>query len=210
MIWKAKHPEGEAGIKQNCDWLSGPGSLAALASSDSDNWLLLTCINMAPKLELPNAAAIMWLILLFLIRPAEANDAGNTLALVVVTAVSMVGFCACLGWYARRRNRQLWDRLRGLCACSQMLPTNTLLTVRNQSDTTYELLWLRAKTCLNRINAESAAESSKGAEESIQEVRAQELLRCPKSLCFLAKKKNLHILVMLNNADNSVHSLFGR
>eukprot|EP00066_Takifugu_rubripes_P027585 XP_011616851.1 PREDICTED: uncharacterized protein LOC105418643 [Takifugu rubripes] len=63
--------------------------------------------NMAPKLELPNAAAIMWLVLFSLIRPVEANDAGNALALVAVIVVSMVGVCACLGWYARRRNGQL-------------------------------------------------------------------------------------------------------
>lgn len=108
--------------------------------SDSDAWLpdLLTCDNMAPKLELPNAATIMWLIFLSLIRPAEANDAGNALALVVVTVVSMVGFCACLGWYARRRNGQLWGRLPRLCACIPMLPSYTLLTVRNQPGTTYE------------------------------------------------------------------------
>uniref|UniRef100_A0A3B5JYE4 Uncharacterized protein n=1 Tax=Takifugu rubripes TaxID=31033 RepID=A0A3B5JYE4_TAKRU len=55
---------------------------------------------MAPKLELPNAAAIMWLVLFSLIRPVEANDAGNALALVAVIVVSMVGVCACLGWYA--------------------------------------------------------------------------------------------------------------
>lgn len=62
---------------------------------------------MAPKLELPHGTAIAWLVLLSLIRPAEANDAGNALALVVVIAVAMVGFCACLGWYARRRNGRL-------------------------------------------------------------------------------------------------------
>lgn len=66
--------------------------------------------------------------------------------------------------------------------------------------------WLQ-KTCLNGINAESAAESWKGAEESIQEVRAQELLprwKSPKSHCFLAKK--LHILLMLDIVDNIFHS----
>lgn len=49
----------------------------------------------------------MWLVLFSLIRPVEANDAGNALALVVVIVVSMVGVCACLGWYARRRNGRL-------------------------------------------------------------------------------------------------------
>lgn len=138
---KTKHPAGEVGIKQISDWLSGPGSLA---SPDSDAWLpdLLTCDDMAPKLELPNAAAIIWLIFFSLVRPAEANDAGNTLAVVVLAVVCVVGFCACLGWYARRRNGQLWSGLR-----SPMLASNTSLTVRNQPGTTYEPLWL-IKTCL--------------------------------------------------------------
>ncbi|XP_040886162.1 small integral membrane protein 30-like [Toxotes jaculatrix] len=62
---------------------------------------------MAPKLELPTAAAIVWLIFLSLIHPAEAYDAGDALALLVGTVLTVVGFCACLGWYARRRNGQL-------------------------------------------------------------------------------------------------------
>lgn len=62
---------------------------------------------MAPKLELPNAAALVWLIFLALIPPAEAYDAGDVLALLLATILTMVGFCACLGWYARRRNGQL-------------------------------------------------------------------------------------------------------
>ncbi|XP_071770664.2 small integral membrane protein 30 [Centroberyx gerrardi] len=59
---------------------------------------------MAPKLELPTAAAILWVIFLSLIPPAEAYDAGDALALLLGTVLSVVGFCACLGWYARRRN----------------------------------------------------------------------------------------------------------
>lgn len=62
---------------------------------------------MAPKPELPNATAMAWLVLFSLVRPAEANDAGNALAVAAVIAVAVVGFCACLGWYARRRNGQL-------------------------------------------------------------------------------------------------------
>lgn len=62
---------------------------------------------MAPKLELPNAAAIVWLIFLCLIPPAEAYDTGDALALLVATILTVVGFCACLGWYARKRNGQL-------------------------------------------------------------------------------------------------------
>ncbi|XP_070785206.1 small integral membrane protein 30 [Enoplosus armatus] len=62
---------------------------------------------MAPKLELPGAAAIVWLIFLSLIPPAEAYDAGDALALLLGTILTVVGFCAFLGWYARRRNGQL-------------------------------------------------------------------------------------------------------
>ncbi|XP_039646983.1 small integral membrane protein 30-like [Perca fluviatilis] len=61
---------------------------------------------MAPKLELPNAAAIVGLIFLSLIPPAEAYDAGDALALLLGTIVTGVGFCAFLGWYARKRNGQ--------------------------------------------------------------------------------------------------------
>ncbi|KAM7378134.1 hypothetical protein PAMA_013162 [Pampus argenteus] len=62
---------------------------------------------MAPKLELPHAAAFIWLILLSVIPSAEAYDAGDALTLLLGTILTVVGFCACLGWYARRRNGQL-------------------------------------------------------------------------------------------------------
>ncbi|XP_040004170.1 small integral membrane protein 30-like [Xiphias gladius] len=62
---------------------------------------------MAPKLELPNAAASVWLILLSLVPPAEAYDAGDALALLLGAILTVVGFCACLGWYARKRDGQL-------------------------------------------------------------------------------------------------------
>ncbi|XP_050933698.1 small integral membrane protein 30 [Lates calcarifer] len=62
---------------------------------------------MAPELQLPNAVAIVWLIFLSLIPPAEAYDAGDALALLLGTILAVVGFCACLGWYARRRNGHL-------------------------------------------------------------------------------------------------------
>ncbi|XP_044041510.1 small integral membrane protein 30-like [Siniperca chuatsi] len=64
-------------------------------------------LNMAPKLELPNAAAVVWLMFLALIPPVEAYDAGDALALLLGTILTVVGFCAFLGWYARRRNGQL-------------------------------------------------------------------------------------------------------
>lgn len=51
-----------------------------------------------------NGVGIFWLVLLFLIPPAEAYDAGDGLALLLGTVLTVVGFCACLGWYSRRRN----------------------------------------------------------------------------------------------------------
>ncbi|XP_069565278.1 small integral membrane protein 30 [Brachyistius frenatus] len=62
---------------------------------------------MAPKLELPTAAVVVWLVFFSLIPPAEAYDAGDALALLLCSVLSVVGFCAFLGWYARRRNGQL-------------------------------------------------------------------------------------------------------
>ncbi|NXX10287.1 SIM30 protein, partial [Podargus strigoides] len=47
------------------------------------------------------------LISLLLVLPVvEALDAGDTIAFLLVIAVSVVGFCACLGLYARKRNGQ--------------------------------------------------------------------------------------------------------
>ncbi|NWX82627.1 SIM30 protein, partial [Nothoprocta pentlandii] len=48
---------------------------------------------------------LLVLISLLLVLPAvEALDAGDTVAFLVGLAVSIVGFCACLGLYARKRN----------------------------------------------------------------------------------------------------------
>ncbi|NXF38120.1 SIM30 protein, partial [Nyctibius bracteatus] len=44
--------------------------------------------------------------LLLELPAAEALDAGDTLAFLLGLAVSVVGFCACLGLYARKRNGQ--------------------------------------------------------------------------------------------------------
>nr|XP_025973540.1 small integral membrane protein 30 [Dromaius novaehollandiae] len=47
------------------------------------------------------------LISLLLVLPAvEALDAGDTVAFLLGLAVSVIGFCACLGLYARKRNGQ--------------------------------------------------------------------------------------------------------
>uniref|UniRef100_A0A8C4P2R0 Small integral membrane protein 30 n=1 Tax=Dromaius novaehollandiae TaxID=8790 RepID=A0A8C4P2R0_DRONO len=48
------------------------------------------------------------LISLLLVLPAvEALDAGDTVAFLLGLAVSVIGFCACLGLYARKRNGQM-------------------------------------------------------------------------------------------------------
>uniref|UniRef100_A0A673BLW5 Uncharacterized protein n=1 Tax=Sphaeramia orbicularis TaxID=375764 RepID=A0A673BLW5_9TELE len=49
---------------------------------------------------------VVWLVFMTLIPPAEAYDAGDALALLLGTVLSVVGLCACLGWYARRRDAQ--------------------------------------------------------------------------------------------------------
>ncbi|NXC69206.1 SIM30 protein, partial [Anhinga anhinga] len=47
------------------------------------------------------------LVLLLPVLPvAEALDTGDTIAFLLGLAVSVVGFCACLGLYARKRNGQ--------------------------------------------------------------------------------------------------------
>ncbi|KFP25971.1 Putative transmembrane protein LOC401397, partial [Colius striatus] len=47
------------------------------------------------------------LISMLLVLPVvEALDAGDTIAFLLGLAVSIIGFCACLGVYARKRNGQ--------------------------------------------------------------------------------------------------------
>ncbi|XP_066525677.1 small integral membrane protein 30-like [Hoplias malabaricus] len=50
--------------------------------------------------------ALLWLVFVSLFPGAEAFDGGDALALFLGMTVTLVGFCACLGWYARRRNGQ--------------------------------------------------------------------------------------------------------
>ncbi|XP_031471421.1 small integral membrane protein 30 [Phasianus colchicus] len=50
---------------------------------------------------------LLVLTALLLVLPAvEAMDAGDTIAFLLGLAVSVIGFCACLGLYARKRNGQ--------------------------------------------------------------------------------------------------------
>ncbi|NWX53138.1 SIM30 protein, partial [Steatornis caripensis] len=47
------------------------------------------------------------LVSLLLVLPVvKALDAGDTVAFLLGLAVSVIGFCACLGLYARKRNGQ--------------------------------------------------------------------------------------------------------
>ncbi|XP_037317810.2 small integral membrane protein 30-like [Pungitius pungitius] len=62
---------------------------------------------MSPEVELRHSAATVCLTFLSLVRPAEAYDAGDALALLLGTVAAVAGVCAFLGWYARRRNEHL-------------------------------------------------------------------------------------------------------
>ncbi|NXC49899.1 SIM30 protein, partial [Penelope pileata] len=44
--------------------------------------------------------------LLLVLPVAEAMDAGDAIAFLLGLALSVIGFCACLGLYARKRNGQ--------------------------------------------------------------------------------------------------------
>ncbi|NWU83653.1 SIM30 protein, partial [Onychorhynchus coronatus] len=44
--------------------------------------------------------------LLLVLPVVEAMDAGDTIAFLLGLAVTVIGFCACLGLYARKRNGQ--------------------------------------------------------------------------------------------------------
>uniref|UniRef100_A0A671Y996 Si:dkey-112e7.2 n=1 Tax=Sparus aurata TaxID=8175 RepID=A0A671Y996_SPAAU len=50
---------------------------------------------------------LVCLLLLSLVAPAEAYDAGDALALLLGTVLTVVGCCACLGWYARKERETL-------------------------------------------------------------------------------------------------------
>ncbi|CAN9508255.1 unnamed protein product [Ophioblennius macclurei] len=63
---------------------------------------------MAPKVAIAGVPTLAGLLLLLsLVPPAEAYDAGDALALLLCSVLAGVGFCAFLGWYARRRNGQM-------------------------------------------------------------------------------------------------------
>ncbi|NXT93420.1 SIM30 protein, partial [Anhinga rufa] len=49
---------------------------------------------------------LVLITLLPVLPVVEALDTGDTIAFLLGLAVSVVGFCACLGLYARKRNGQ--------------------------------------------------------------------------------------------------------
>ncbi|XP_056311099.1 small integral membrane protein 30-like [Danio aesculapii] len=58
---------------------------------------------MAPKN--PNIHMILCVLMMF-VKTTEAFDGGDAAALLLGASVTLVGLCACLGWYARTRNGQ--------------------------------------------------------------------------------------------------------
>ncbi|XP_039427270.1 small integral membrane protein 30 isoform X1 [Corvus cornix cornix] len=59
-----------------------------------------------PSTENTSKLFLVLVSLLLVLPVVEALDAGDTIAFLLGLAVSVVGFCACLGLYARRRNGQ--------------------------------------------------------------------------------------------------------
>ncbi|XP_048124312.1 small integral membrane protein 30 [Alosa pseudoharengus] len=61
---------------------------------------------MAPTLEFFAVAMYSLLVFMAIIPSAAAIDGGDAVALLLGMTITVVGFCACLGWYARKRNGQ--------------------------------------------------------------------------------------------------------
>lgn len=59
-----------------------------------------------PSTENTSKLFLVLVSLLLVLPVVEALDAGDTIAFLLGLTVSIVGFCACLGLYARRRNGQ--------------------------------------------------------------------------------------------------------
>ncbi|XP_037397275.1 small integral membrane protein 30-like [Pygocentrus nattereri] len=63
-------------------------------------------INMATTNNTRRLFAVFCLFLTTLVPTVEAFDGGDAVALLLGMTITVVGFCACLGWYARKRNGQ--------------------------------------------------------------------------------------------------------
>ena len=91
-------------MQRCCDWsLSNkeaqPGHVTRSSASTS-------MINMATTRKAQSLFAVLWFVFIALIPTVEAFDGGDAVALLLGMTITVVGFCACLGWYARRRNGQ--------------------------------------------------------------------------------------------------------
>ncbi|XP_067420065.1 small integral membrane protein 30 [Emydura macquarii macquarii] len=51
--------------------------------------------------------SLVLISLVIMLPVVEALDAGDAIALLLGIVLSIIGFCACLGLYARKRNGQL-------------------------------------------------------------------------------------------------------
>lgn len=63
--------------------------------------MFATCNNMASVWW--NFAVLFAVILLFFTQPVAAFDAGDAIALILGLVIGIMGICACLGAYARRK-----------------------------------------------------------------------------------------------------------
>ncbi|XP_033889384.1 small integral membrane protein 30-like [Acipenser ruthenus] len=62
---------------------------------------------MASRSDFFGSPLLLGFFILSLLPTAEAFDGGDAVALLLGMTISVVGFCACLGWYSRKRNGQL-------------------------------------------------------------------------------------------------------
>ncbi|XP_026779215.2 small integral membrane protein 30 [Pangasianodon hypophthalmus] len=61
---------------------------------------------MASSLTPASVLAVLGFFFLSVLQPVEAYDSGDAVALLLGMAITVVGLCACLGWYSRRRSGQ--------------------------------------------------------------------------------------------------------
>lgn len=188
-----------------CHWLSAPGSPAAVT------WLWRrrsgfptresTAENMAMehRRQLSDSAAIVWLMFLSLIPPAEAYDAGDALALLVGTILAVMGLCVFLGWYARRQNDRLWRRWLFTSTAAPVFITypvaQTFVSNRLNRNVSF---WNR---CV-KTPGTTYAPTGGGGEESIQEVRTR---KCCYTSCQTVARVDFCTYIMTR-----VHALSGR
>lgn len=90
------------------EW-GNPYHLTTAWLAHHNNNLIRTGSNMAPMAKLPRVPAMLLVMFISFIPPAVAFDGGDAVALLLGVTISVVGVCACIGWYARQRNGQFWE-----------------------------------------------------------------------------------------------------